>query len=603
MIKREPQPEGDEQLRGRLRQLTWLFAAGAVVVLLRVAFLNVFAGEVYSKLASENYHSTRIIDAPRGRILDRHGRPLATNRLSFDVVARAYRLKDEQIAESLRAVAELTGRDFSRQFDALTSPSGRKRPQTLFSKLDFDEAAPVLERVSAYPGVGYEAVYRRYYPHGVLASHALGYIGMVNRRELDALADEGYTGRDYIGKTGLERLCEDALRGVKGEMVYRHDAGGRVLEEYPPDPAPQPGDDVALTLDLDLQRKAEEILDEYTTGVLIALDPNTGAVLAMTSRPTFDPNRPGRPLGPDIPTSEINLAVRGAFMPGSAFKLVTAYAALRQGVDPAKNETCTGKLMIPGWNQPYRCDARYGHGAVDMVEAIQKSCNVFFYQKALTIGQTALVASARHIGLGAPTGVDCAPREPMGVLPDHERLYTGELLHMAIGQGKVGVTPLQMLRCYAALANGGLLVRPYTIERIGDRQIGGTVSEHRPPPRRIEMRPEWRRTLIEGLWRVVNAPGGTAHSVDFPKEWDVCGKTSSVERYGHDKTNAWFVCFAPRERPVVAVLAMVENIGHGGSFAAPMCKEFLEEYWRHFTLSGVELAPVEPETVVEAEVE
>ncbi|MCX7044131.1 MAG: penicillin-binding transpeptidase domain-containing protein [Candidatus Sumerlaeota bacterium] len=612
-----PMPEDDPDLLGRVALLTLFFIVAAFVLLARIVYLNAFMGEDIERLSNENYHSTMSIDAPRGSVFDCQGAPLATNQMTFNVTARAFRLHKEDLARSLHEIADLTGKDITKELDALTTrtPGARQKSTLLLTGLSAAQAAPILERKSNLPGIDYESVYRRTYPEGPLAGHILGHVGRIDPRvpqELQKMKEGDYTGMDWIGKSRLEKVCEGYLRGTKGEKTYRHDAGGRILEEYPAKPPAQPGADIYLTIDMRLQRKAEELLDKQR-GTIIAMDPNTGALLAMMSYPLFDSNHPGAPIALEEPASAICLAYQGGYMPGSAFKLITAYAALKMGVDPSRQVNCIGYMKIPGWKRPFRCDERWGHGAVDMVEGIQKSCNVYFYTLARELGANRLMAAAREWGLAARTGLDSAYLERRGSLPDAGHMLPGEILYSAIGQGKVVATPLQMLRAYAALANGGRLVRPHVVAQIVDRRVetppetdenpDASDGEIKHAPKLINelplpgddwaasqtvpLLPEWREVIVEGLWRVINTHGGTAYKAKFPKEWDAAGKTSSVERAGGEKTTAWFLCFAPKDKPVIAVLAMLEDVGHGGEFAAPLARDFLKEYFALYPIHAL----------------
>lgn len=570
-------------------------------IIARVYYLNIIIGSQLRDLSDENYHSQFPIDAPRGSIKDRNGAVLATNQMVFNVMARAYRLDRDALEQSFATLEQVTGRSMHTRLDEVAAAP--RESFVLLKGLDFEAAAPVVERLGVMPGISVEPSYRRFYPNGTLNAHILGFVGDINRAQYERLREAGYGRNDRIGQSHIESLCESNLRGLKGLEVVRSDARGRVREVlYNRRQPARPGLDVTLTIDLELQRLAMDLIttrslelmvkkhgkpvETRRAAVLVAMDPRDGQILAMASYPTFDPNRPGYGGTRDYPFQQVSRAVSGFDMPGSVFKLVTAYAALEAGVSPSREITCNGRFYIRGWKQPYMCDNRWGHGPVDMSSALEKSCNVYFYTMAAELGSERLAAAARKWGFGTATGVDFHASERAGLVPT-KRVLPGENLHFSIGQGRwILASPLQVLRAYAALGNGGRLVRPYAIAQIGDRVMKGLPPQTGVDPEPlVKLPPEWREPLVSGFWRVIQGKSGTGRRAGFSEEWDAAGKTSSVEKAGHSEANAWFVCFAPRDNPVIALLATVENSGHGGDIAAPLCREFMEDYFRRYPLA------------------
>ena len=610
-------PEEDRALRQRLRHLSAMFLIFPVIILFRVLFLNVITGEELAALSDRNIHRMVPIDAPRGVIYDRNGEALATNQLLFNVVGQPYRMRRDVMTQSLDMVERITQKSLTAgERDRMLTRAVYANPVPIPSlrNLNAPRAAPILERLSHLPGLSYETVYRRYYPHGPLVSHLLGFVNEYHP-DFVARVDGRIPGEfgtfsegDWMGMLNLELICENYLRGSKGQRMVRQDRYHRILESFAPAPKSRPGQDITLTIDLRLQRRADALLAEVppstpqtatarrqandgetpakkTPGLVLAMNPQTGAILAMASYPNFDPHRSTAPLGPDEPSSQVNKALAGRYMPGSTFKLVTAYAILKNGFDANREITCGKYYYLPQWRRPFGCTGY--HGPVNLSDALQRSCNVYFYTMAFEyLGAERFMEAAFALGFGQPTGIDSTISERNWPLPSPSEIVRGELLNASIGQGKIITTPIQVLRAYAAVANGGYLVRPYVVEKIGDQVVGGLFHEDRATSVTTGMTRAQADYLKHALWRVVNEQRGTAFRQNYPREWNAAGKTSSVQVVGQENTTAWFVGFAPEEKPVISVLIILENVGLGGAFAAPLGKAFLEEYFKYYTLDG-----------------
>jgi penicillin-binding protein 2 len=454
------------------------------------------------------------------------------------------------------------------------------------------------------PGVSIQVRPRRFYPHGPLAAHLLGYVGEVSERELSERGDElELRPGDYVGKAGLERVWDEELRGVVGGQQVEVDALGRrvrVIQEVP-DVA---GDTLVLTLDADLQEAAGQAMGERR-GSCVALDPRNGEVLAMVSKPDYDPNLFAR----GIQRSEwqqligdewrplTNRAVQGQYAPGSIFKVAVAAGLLDAGVvNRTTGYTCTGGTQLG--NRLFRCWKRGGHGYVNLHRAIMQSCDVFFYQAGQRLGVDGIAEYSHRFGLGEPTGIGLSTEES-GLIPTRAwkqrrfgaPWYPGETLPVAIGQGYVTVTPLQMASMVAMIANGGTHYRPHYVRRL-EAPDGTVKREIRPEVMGYaNIAPEHIEAVRSGMRDVVMAPGGTGRNGQVPGI-EVAGKTGTAQvvrlkagSRGNDgpertRDHAWFIAFAPVAAPEIAVACLAEHAGGGGgAIAAPIVSKILTHYF------------------------
>jgi len=615
--------------RRRLQILTACFCAGFLLVEARLADLQLLHGSRYRGLARRQPVRERILPTVRGRILDARGRVLAEDRPIYQLrvrLDRLDRLSEAERTEWLRRVATLVGRTPEELAQALTrleeallkkaerpglSPKRRARElrwlRRRFQPLLTDLSFPAVARLEAWrdtlphpadtPGdpLQVRLTYRRSYPQGDSASHIIGYLTSITPQEAPRLRREYrrllqaytevdperfrdaylkcYLPEDRRGRRGLEAAWEWTLRGRRGLRRELVDARGevkKVLFDYPP----QPGADIHTTLNIDLQRLAEEALGRMR-GAVVILDVATGAVLAMASSPRFDlehfSDEFRRIAAEDAllrrrrvpfyrrPRPLVNRAVQETYPPGSVFKLVTALAGLRAGtLRPETRYVCRGSLVVDG-----RAKQCLGvHGPLVLREAIERSCNVYFYQAALATPRRELLRTARDLGFGSPTGIDL-PGEAAGRLP---RLRSdAEVANFAIGQGDVRVTPLQVAVMVAAIANGGVLHRPYL------------VRPARPPAaRHLQFPPGALEVVRRGMRDVVHGRRGTARRYVRLPGLTVAGKTGTAEVEGVPLNHAWFAGFAPYRRPRIAFAVVVEwTEGHGGDTAAPVAARIL----------------------------
>ena len=584
----------------RVGVLGFLIAVIFVLLMFRLWSLQILDGNNLRSLSENN--RLRLIRTPplRGVIYDRRGQLLVDNRPAYDVV-----LVPEDTPDMQKTMDELSkyvasGENFSGKITARDLRRPSYEGVVLAKDVSWSTITAVETHQLDIPGVSIEVSTRRYYPENGFAAHILGYVGEVNPRELAQFA--GYRMGDLIGKFGIERKWESVLRGKGGGQQIEVDATGRRLRVLGAVEATA-GQSLVLTLDAELQYKAEELLKEKE-GAIVVLDVHNGEVLAMASRPAFDPNAFARGItieewreitkNPLHPLS--NRAIQGQYPPGSTFKVVMAAAALEKGlISPATRFHCSGGL--PFGRRVFRCWKKRGHGSVDLRQALAQSCDVYFYQLGQRLGINTIAEYARRFGMGAPLGVPL-DHEVGGIIPDvawkRQRLgapwFPGETLSVAIGQGYVTATPLQMAVVAAAVANGGTVYRPHLLKRIlGDD--GEPIKEYETEViKRTGVDPRILAIIRDGMRDVVNAPNGTGKKAQLP-DILVAGKTGTSQVISGTKgkgtalprqyrDHAWFIAFAPADAPEIAVACLLEHAGEGGgAAAAPVVKEVLETYF------------------------
>ncbi|MCX7011676.1 MAG: penicillin-binding transpeptidase domain-containing protein [Candidatus Sumerlaeota bacterium] len=579
-------------------RLAVLGAIGAfflLVLLGRVVYLTILHGEEYYWLSHNNIYRIEPIQAPRGIIYDRFGRALATNQIVYSAYLTPYELTTDTLGLAEARFEQLTGikpkethKDLKVKDPKKPYPDPYRRLQ-LARGLPLNVAARIAERPpDELPGVKVEEEFERVYstracPDRYAVGHVIGYTGAIEKdseiaRYLAAGIDVDPQ-RDRIGKMNLELFYEDELRGTKGSQSQVYDVKMRPRAQPKVIEPAQGGADLTLTLDADLQSTGTRLLDGIK-GAIVALDPRTGEILALVSSPPL-----GYPKDPGREQSEYNYATREAYAPGSTFKIVTASAALKMGIDPEQVFYCE-KYWRFG-DTTFKC--MFAHGDMNMCDAIRASCNTYFFELASRLHWGPLAETAKAYGFGQKTGIDLADLPGhVGEPPSREAAWRldGDVIMMAIGQGQhVLVTPLQLACAYAAVANPrGALPQPHLVRRIdfnddaGDRRSRLIQPPDRGPTPAAD--PYIRRTLIEGFRRAVADPGGTAYKAQFPPEWKAAGKTGSAEGRPGVPTDAWFVAFAPYDDPEICVAVLGAGLGHGGEEAAPIAKKFLETYFR-----------------------
>ncbi len=601
MLPLRPTSRTQTEFRGRIRIFGLFILLVFAFLTYRLWTLQILQGTRYTVMSEHNRIRLERIPAVRGMVFDRKNRLLINSRPSFDV---RYTRDDSQAHETtLRRLANMVDGDSERFMEAVQHTKG-SNAVTLVRDVDWPSVVAVETHRPDLPGVYVSVKARRSYLTDAMTAHVLGYLGEINTAQLRDLRRRGYRRGDAIGQTGLEKRWERHLAGRSGGEKVEVDATGRKVRVIDRLKA-TPGHNVVLTLDLDVQRVAYDAL-KGREGAIVALDVNSGAVLALVSTPAFDPNSFARGMTPDewrqlIADNETplhNRALQGHFPPGSTFKIVTALAALQEGaILPNRRLFCGGTYKVG--NRTLRDWKKRGHGHIAMHEALVQSCDVYFYQLAQRLGVDKIAQYARRFGLGAPTGIDLDGESP-GLVPDRawkrRRLgapwYRGETPLVAIGQGFLGVTPLQMASMIATVANGGTIYRPWFVKRVLSAE--GEVMEEYGPARTgtVDLRTENMAFIRKALLDVVHGRRGTGKRARS-KFVDIAGKTGTAqvaEMRGEAvksedlpyvvRDHAWFVAYAPAEAPEIAVATLVEHGGHGGATAAPITKRVIEAYFR-----------------------
>lgn len=579
---------------------TGLFAAlGA-----RMYYLQVTEAERYHMLAEENRINMRLIAPSRGQVLDRFGQPLAVNNQNFRVLLTAEQAGD--VEATLDRLAEIVPIDQELR-ERVVRDAGRRRafvPVTVTDNLTWSQVAKIEVNAPELPGLSIDVGESRHYPESVATAHTLGYVGAVSERELTGdpvLTLPGFR----IGKTGIEKVHDEKLRGIAGTSQVEVNAVGRVIRELSRDDG-TPGQDIQLTLDIELQRYAQQRLAGENSASAVVMDAVNGEIFALASHPSFDPNLFATGIDSatwngllNDPYKPLNdKAVTGQYAPGSTFKMVSALAALEDGAISRDHEVYCPGFMDLG-NHRFHCWKRGGHGRLGVLGAIEESCDVFFYEISRRVGIDKIAEMARRFGLGTETGIDL-PNEHAGLMPTRawkqanmgEVWQQGETLIAAIGQGYVLATPLQLAVMTARMVNGGRAVIPHLTLRFG----GPDAPLYLPPAEGMGLRPGALELMVEAMTLVTSGRRGTARNSQIPEEgFEIGGKTgtSQVRRItpaeraagiirNEDlpwarRDHALFVGFAPLHTPRYVASVVVEHGGGGSAVAAPIARDLLWE--------------------------
>jgi penicillin-binding protein 2 len=581
----------------------------------RMYYLQVVEADRYALLAEENRINLRLLAPRRGRILDRFGLPLATNDQNYRVVVVPEQAGNlEATIRALHGIVPISDNEHNR----ILNEAAKKRafvPVTVKENLDWPVVARIEINAPDLPGVSIEVEQSRNYPYGGMAVHVLGYVGAVSEAELtgDPLLElPGFR----IGKSGIEKQYDLDLRGSAGNSQVEVNAVGRVIRELSRDEG-VPGKDLVTSIDLGLQTFTQQRLSAELSGAAVCIDVMTGEILALASTPGYDPTAFDRGLtsaewqalttDPLRPLS--NKALGGTYAPGSTFKTVVALAALGAGITPDHTVFCPGFMTLG--SSRFHCWKKEGHGTLDMVGGISRSCDVYFYDLARRIGIDPIAAMARRFGLGAPTGIDL-PGEKPGVIPDSDWKratfgdiwHPGESLVAGIGQGFILTTPLQLAVLVARLASGGYAIQPrLKRDKMFEGESGAALRENRasgsilrPPFPSLNVPPEHLAVVLEGMNQVSNAPGGTAYRarIETPG-MEMAGKTGTSQvrrismseravgvRKNEDlpwpqRDHALFIGFAPVQAPRYGVAVVIEHGGGGSKVAGPIARDILIE--------------------------
>ncbi|MDE0460052.1 MAG: penicillin-binding protein 2 [Chromatiales bacterium] len=573
----------------------------------RLAHLQVLKHQHFTTLSENNRVKIVPVAPVRGLIFDRNGEVLAQNLPAYGIEVVPELVEDvDALISELREIIEITDAD-EEEFLAVVARKPRFEKIPLRLRLDDQEVARFAVNRHRFPGVDIDARLTRNYPHGELGVHLVGYVGRIDKRELDSIDQADYRGTSHIGKTGIEASHEDWLHGKVGYQRVETNAQGRilrVLERHDP----VPGSNLFLTMDVKLQRTAEAALGDER-GAIVALEPLTGAVLAMASTPRFDPNlfvhgidvdtyrslqrSPERPL--------FNRAINGQYPPGSTIKPFLGLAGLEHDIGHARGKSwCPGWFRLPGRERKYRDWKKHGHGRIGLRDAIVQSCDVYFYELALALGIDRMHEFLSSFGFGARTGIRLGGESP-GLMPSRtwkrnargQSWYPGETVITGIGQGYMLTTPLQLASAAAAIATRGTRMRPRIVDRAVDPGSGETEAVEPETNATISSfdAANWKR-IVEAMAGVVHGPRGTAKRINAGIAYRMAGKTGTAqvvgigqnEEYDADKLDkrfhdhGLFLAFAPVEEPRIAVAVIVENGGAGSSSAAPLARIVIDAW-------------------------
>ena len=577
---------------------------GVSVLVIRLVYLQVEGHQAYSMLSRENQVKIAPITPTRGMIYDRNGEPLADNYVTYSLDVVPERVKDlTGLLDKIGEVLPLSEAEIQ-SFREIARKRKDFESVPLRWGLSEEDVAKLAVKLPWIPGAEIRTRMLRNYPYRDLVAHVVGYIARINEKEFSELDPAQYRGTFFIGKNGLEKSYESVLHGRTGHQEYEANVKGRVVRQLGTKPA-QDGGNLYLSLDIGLQRVALEALGPYK-GAVVALEPSTGQVLAMASKPSFDPNpfiqgidrKSYDALQHDEQRPLYDRATRGAYPPGSTVKPFEALAGLELlGLSPGSRIACPGYYRLPGSQHRYRDWAHSGHGATDMHLAIMQSCDVYFYELATRLGIRRLHDFMNgRFGLGRASGIDL-PGESTGLYPSEEwkkkkrkaDWIAGDTVIAGIGQGFVTATPLQMARATAILANQGRPVVPRLVSRI---RAGWNYENPYPPseePGQPIERGDWS-TVVNAMVDVIQK--GTAHRISYGLPYSIAGKTGTAQVFtvAQNKSyksmrltqsmrdHAWFIAFAPAEDPKIAVAVIAENAGHGGTVAAPIARAVMDHY-------------------------
>ncbi|MCL4537870.1 MAG: penicillin-binding protein 2 [Nitrospirae bacterium] len=569
----------------RIQLGAYIIIGVLLVLCFRLWQLQILNGDKYKRLSEDNRLRILKTPAPRGIIYDRNGTPLVKNIPFFSVSITTDNFKGID-TDSLSALLGLSKEEIDEKLHR--KDNSPFVPVKLKQGLSFEEIARIEARRSDFPGLFVEKDVGREYLFGKVGAHIIGYLGKITSSQLSNPELRHFPPDALIGQWGVEALFDSQLRGIPGERIIEVDALGRELRMIQGSP-PVKGSDIALSIDINIQKAVEDAFGDKA-GALVAIKPDSGELLALESLPSFDPNMfsmgiaysDWKALMEDKKKPMLNRAVQSQYPPGSTFKIITAIAALEEGIiSPDTKINCTGGVGYGKWT--FGCWKKGGHGPVDFHKAIVESCDVYFYEAGRRLGIDKIYKYATVLGLGKETGINLLIKERRGLIPNTEwkreklrqQWYLGETYNAAIGQGYVTATPIQMARMVATVSNGGDMY-PLSLMKGDSKPMG-----------RVNLKPETIHMIKEALSGVVNEPGGTAHG-SMSQLTVIGGKTGTAQVVGKKKglagerfmDHAWFVAFAPVDNPEIALSVFVEHGGHGGSSAAPIAKRAIEAYMK-----------------------
>ena len=604
--------ETNDAIKKKIRVFAMLVIFVFLCLLMRIWYLQILKWQYLTGLSENNRVRMGSLPAYRGKIKDRNGETLVSIRPSFNLY-----ITPEDAGDSGSSL-DLLAKKIKFKRGKLKKSIGRENSfKDILIKADIsrEEVAFIEENNMRLPGIKIKAEPLRNYVYKDLMSHTLGYLGEISKSKLKNTNNLFYSQGDFVGKNGLENIFESTLRGKKGHKEVEVDVSGRELKTIRRLPS-ESGNNLILTLDVKVQAELEKAMtstpEKIVNGSAVVIKVQTGEILAIASKPTFDPNEfaegitsgSWRKLINDEMHPLQNRSIHSQYPPGSTYKIAVAYAALEEGViDPETTIYCPGYFKLGRGR--YRCWKKSGHGAVNLHDALVQSCDVYFYTLGHRMGIDTLARYAKKFGFGTPAGIGLS-REKSGLVPSTQwklknrkkAWLLGETISASIGQGYNLVTPLQQANMMAAVANGGMLLKPYIVKRI-EEPGGTTIKEFFPEIRgQITGSSENLEVIRKALRDVVNGVRGTGKRSRL-KNIIVSGKTGTVQvvrmksNEELEKENevpykyrdhAWFVAFAPYEKPEIAVAVLVEHGGHGGTTAAPIAKKIFKKYFKLYPL-------------------
>ena len=598
-----------------------VMVAGALIlfallgILARVYHLQVPQYDKYAELSRQHYQKRIPIPPNRGQIYDRNGKLLADSRTKYVLEIVRDNIPDENndgtanapdvdvLVDRLGKLVSLSEKDV-RLFKAQVKRF-RYQPVAIKENLTEDEVAAFAVNRPRFQGVNLEVRMERFYPLGRSASHVIGYVGRIDDKDMEKLNKDEYTGTTHIGKTGVEASHESRLHGQAGYHLVEVDAHGKTQETVS-EQAPIGGQDLFLGLDINLQTKAEQLLNGER-GAIVAIDPSNGEVLALASVPMFDPNlfingisrKDYTALNEDPDRPLFNRVLQGTYPPGSTIKPMVGVAGLKDGaITPGKRVYDPGFFRLSGQKHVFRCWNKRGHGSVDLKYAIAQSCDTYFYDLAYHMGIDRFSSLMRQFGFGEKTGVDL-PSESSGLMPTQEwkekrhkrSWYPGDTVNVGIGQGYWLATPMQLAHAATIMANKGVRLKPHILRgvRIAKNQQENILKPEPFPPFKADER--YWNIAIQGMENVLR-PGGTARAAGAGAAYRIAGKTGTAQVFGlaggkynagriakRLRDHAWFIGFAPVDNPKIAIAVLVENAsGSGGHTAAQIGRQIMDAY-------------------------
>tara|TARA_Y100001968_G_scaffold277014_1_gene271623 strand:- start:18817 stop:20607 length:1791 start_codon:yes stop_codon:yes gene_type:complete len=561
------------------------------LIILRLIFLQLINNENFKKMSDDNRIRLIATQPIRGKILDRNGRTLVDNRLNYSLIIKPQFVNNqlwEEYKYLLSTLLQVKSEDLEIRYQ-----NGLKKQAYFIKLLDnltIENLIKFEENQSLFPGIEISRRIIRNYPYKSLGAHVIGYISPITDKEYTILSKKGYRINDYIGRTGIEHIYEDELRGEWGGEMIEVNAAGIVQQSLGTTPSKK-GTDIKLTIDLDLQLMAEEVLQDKKGGAIIALDPRNGSIRAMASKPTFDLNFFSKDFKPEkefnrlffSSTKPLLNRALNAYDPGSVWKIVTALAGLETGKFPADTLLETKPCITYG-SQCFREHNDLGFGKIGYEDALRVSSNTFFYQIGYGVGVDAINKISKQLGFSKLTGIELSLQENQGLIASSDWAKKGrgwgepgktpwipeDIASMSIGQFVVQVTPMQIARAYAAVANGGYLITPHVSLNKSDDLIKAKIPK-------IDITPEHINIIKSGLRKVVES--GTGASINYGTQNlpTISGKTGTAEDANGGPDHAWFVCYSPSDKSELLVVAFAENTPGGGSVhALPMARKILE---------------------------